>query len=336
MPAARANRVDAAAADNVANRHLQKRHRMQRRPNVRLKYSARKTNRRGTRSGAAPDPDAPAYYVFDENESKKGGFVIVSGDDIAKPILGWSENGNYDEKNLSPEFQYWMEFLQDQIERAQAQGATQSDSVKRNWADALGANGGVMSASGGAGYLVQTEWSQSAPYYNMTPMHNGYHSVTGCVATAMAQIMNYHRHPGRGSGSTSAYSTRTYGISVPSVALNVDYDWDYMSDTYPVSGADAARKNDAVATLMYHVGAAVQMDYSSGESGAYSYDVPGALRNYFGYGTMDAVNMTTFVTQVISNGFNLNVHKNYKPRSFTVPDNIPIFAGMTLSISDSD
>jgi len=211
--------------------------------------------------------DAPAYYVFNENESPRGGFVIVAGNDIARPILGYSENGHFDEDNLPPAFVYWMESLQGQIEHAIENNVVQSVAIAQEWEDIETRNISIVPTGAGTP-LIKTKWNQRAPYFNLTPLHNGLQSLTGCVATAQAQIMNYWQFPKTGSGSSLAYTTPTHRLSVPSVNRNIHYDWDYMSNTYPVTGPDAARQNDAVATLMYHVGASSTMDYGNSSSGA--------------------------------------------------------------------
>jgi hypothetical protein len=293
---ARAKRIDAAAAENAARAHVKKKRRLRRAPDVRLKYSAGKRGARniggarsraaGRRTPTAPAQDTPAYYVFNENESDGGGFVIISGNDVARPVLGYSDSGNFDDNNLSPEFEYWMGYLQDQIEYAEEENIPQSESVKAEW-DRLSEDGDSGAGGvGGPNGLIRTKWGQRSPYYDHCPVYGGSRCLSGCVATAISQIMKFHEFPATGNGYSAAYTTTTYEISVPSVNLNMDYDWDYMSEQYPVSGPDAQRMNDAVAALMYRVGASASMNYGPSSSGAYD---AGAMKAFkaFGYANVE-------------------------------------------------
>jgi len=215
--------------------------------------------------------DAVNYYVFNINEDTNGGFVIVAGDDAVKPVLGYSDNGNYDENNLPENFAYWMDYLQKQIAWAQEQELAQSEVALQEW------DGYAVSP------LVQTRWDQGAPYNNMSPVVSNKRSYTGCVATAMSQIIKYHNHPAQGSGSSNAYRTTTHRINIPSVDFSTtSYDWDNMLNIYKNVNATEQQQN-AVATLMYHAGVSVEMDYSPNGSGAQSSKVPMALVTYFGY-----------------------------------------------------
>lgn len=104
--------------------------------------------------------------------------------------------------------------------------------------------------------------------------------MTGCVATAMAQVINYHKYPEKGIGSNS-YTTTTSGLSVSFNFGATTFDWDNMADIYSLSST--AEQKTAVATLMKACGVSVNMDYGTGASGAMSAFVPAALVNYFGY-----------------------------------------------------
>jgi len=195
----------------------------------------------------------------------------VAGDDAVKPVLGYSNGGNYDENNLPANFAYWMDYLQKQIAWAQEQELAQSEAVQQEW------DGYAVSP------LIQTRWNQNAPYNNMSPEVNGKRSYTGCVATAMSQLMKYHNHPAQGNGSSEAYRTTTHRLNIPSVDFSAtSYDWENMQNTYSQSTASTPQ-NNAVATLMYQAGVSVKMDYSPNGSGALSSRVPMALVTYFGY-----------------------------------------------------
>ena len=136
--------------------------------------------------------------------------------------------------------------------------------------------------------LLQTTWNQY-PYYNdLCPYDNTYSelTVTGCVATAMAQIMKYWNYPVNGTGTTPAYTTITNSFNIPSVNISsITYNWTAMPDNVTSSNYD-------VANLMYDCGISVEMDYGVADVGGSSAEVldiyspicaENALKNYFGY-----------------------------------------------------
>lgn len=127
--------------------------------------------------------------------------------------------------------------------------------------------------------LVQTTWGLRAPYYNLCPVINGQHCETGCVATAMAQVMRYYQHP-KESPAIPGYTTSAYHIVMDELPATT-FDWDNMTLTYGSGSTDAERT--AVATLMLYCGAAVQMDYTPGGSAAWESDAMVALESLFGY-----------------------------------------------------
>jgi len=292
VPAAlQAKRVEPQKAEKLAKRFAESKHGQGARDNVRLKHTSK---RQGQRPGGGTNRMSPMpqdeqdvyYYVFNINENAGGGFVIVAGDDAVKPVLGYSGNGSYDENNLPPGFAYWMDYLQQQIAWAQEQGLEQSEAMRQEWESYL--DGDILPEPDDVVEpLIKTKWNQIAPYNDMAPMDvvRGERSVTGCVATAMAQIMKYYEYPVRGTGQSEAY-TYTAGelkIDIPSVDFDDydDYDWDNMLVSY--TGSYNEQERDAVAVLMYHAGVSVKMNYSSSSSGAPSLSVPVALTAYFGY-----------------------------------------------------
>ena len=278
-----AEKVDADKAGRLAQRYVQSKRRLPSGDFVRLKYTATQRHRMdrtvpGRDAVQANVQDTVFYYVFNVAETAGGGFVIVSGDDTVTPVLGYSDNGSYDENNLPPNFAGWMDNLQDEIRWTISQKQPRTEIIQQKWDDYLSGNVSDYAVSS----LIRTTWDQGSPYWDLCPMYSGKRSPTGCVATAMAQIMNYHRHPARGNGQSNAYTTKEHGINMPSVSFAVNYDWGNMLNSY--KGTTTAQQRTAVATLMYHCGLSVQMDYSpDAGSAASSTDVPAALKNYFGY-----------------------------------------------------
>ena len=216
------------------------------------------------------------YYVFSMNNDE--GFVIVSADDVAVPVLGYSEEGSYDDSN--PNFSYWMDCLAQEIASAIENNISQSAEIKAKWDARLSENTSALRASSYmvVAPMVKTKWNQGDPYNKLCPSG----TVTGCVATAMAQIMKYWDHPETGSGSHS-YLPLKYPSQ--SADFTDDYDWENMTNVIS-SYFSNPDEIDAVATLMYHCGVSVEMEYdtpANGGSGASSADVAPALVTYFKY-----------------------------------------------------
>jgi Peptidase C10 family. len=270
MPA-EAKRVEPEKAKKLAQNFVESKRGPWVKADIRLKHTAKKRKQKHEKEETA------LYYVFNVNEAQGSGFVIVAGDDAVKAVLGYSDSGNYDENNVPTNFAYWMDFLGEQIAYAQEQELAYSGQYSGQYDHDYGQPNGWVAVSP----LIQTQWNQSAPYNNKTPVHSGQQTVTGCVATAMAQIMKYWNHPMKGTGSSTAYTTTTNSISVPSVNFAATtYDWSNMLDKY--SSTATTPQNDAVATLMYHAGVSVQMDYGQ-SSGAQNARIAPALRDNFGY-----------------------------------------------------
>lgn len=211
--------------------------------------------------GTGASVETPAYYVCNvEGE----GFVIVSGDDRFKEILGYSTNGTYDQNNMPEGFAYWMQFLSNEMETAIANGYEPGDITT----PAYSANAGQSVEP-----LVKTKWNQNSPYNKKL---NG--NMTGCVATGMAQVMNYWKYPTHGTGShTGAYSPNFFADFSATT-----YDWANMLPEYG-TGWESNAEVDAVATLMLHCGVATDMRWSSSASATPSAYGAYALINYFNY-----------------------------------------------------
>ena len=226
------------------------------------------------RSDSGKDPN---YYVFNYGDNK--GFVIISGNDQAKTVLGYSEQGRFDINSLPDNFRNWLLNYQEEIEYLY-QLPEDIFSVTDNNAFARTS---VAFATTVSPLLKNTVWDQHSPFNDMCPMistsSGDQRAVTGCVATAMAQIMYSHKWPSSGTGNIN-YVTRTKKLSIDVDFVNTTYDWANMSPYYNSSSTQVQK--DAIATLMYHCGASVQMDYDESSS-AYSRDAGIALINHFGY-----------------------------------------------------
>lgn len=206
----------------------------------------------------------PAAYVFDT----RSGYMVVSADDVAAPMLGYADEGSFDAANIPDNLRYWLESYASEIAWARDNGVEPARS-RASRADRAP-----------IAPLVKTQWNQGSPYNNYCPIYNGSRSVTGCVATAMAQVMKYYNYPAKGTGSHS-YTTKTLKISQSMDFSSTSFRWTSMADSYG-SFSSTSQKN-AVATLMHACGVSVDMDYTPNESGAPSMNVASALANYFGY-----------------------------------------------------
>jgi len=211
------------------------------------------------------DTSAAAFYVF--NVADAGGWVIVSGDNRARQVLGYSDSGHLQWDNLPCNMRAWLDGYTEQLEWLQAHPDEQT--VRRMPRHATDAS------TEGVAPLLTTEWSQSAPYYDDCPTYEGVHCLTGCVATAMAQIVNYYQYPINETPGLPPYITGGYLMGVDSLPP-IKMAWDDMLDSYTATYTLA--QGAAVAALMRYCGQSVEMNYGPSSSSASSVDVPKALR----------------------------------------------------------
>ncbi len=234
--------------------------------------------------------DTPPYYIFNNED---GGFVIVSGDDCATPILGYSNEGSIDLDNMPIQLEELLQAYTLEIQDAVTNNLQATDDVTESWATYKRAPQ-AQSTTTVVNALITTSWNQYPRYNDKCPSdpslsYLGGHPTTGCVATAMAQIMKYWEYPKKGYG-TKKYNPDNYGTLFADFG-STEYNWNNMP--LKLSSSTSSTQNTAVATLMYHCGVAVSMNYNSdgqGSSGAYVVDLGGgrasaeaALKTYFGY-----------------------------------------------------
>ena len=216
------------------------------------------------------------FYVFNVGSN---GFVMVSADDFYRPIIGYSDERNFD-TNINPELNYMLNELI--AGRAGKLTGKANPDVVAEWQSVMN-TGKLISRNGGREkfYLVQTRWDQNSPYNYYCPVAAGGpggRAYAGCVATAMSQVMKYWDHPLQGTGSNSY---QWHGQTLSANFGATTYDWDNMPNQ--IGNNSPQEQIQAVALLMYHCGIAVNMNYAYDGSGAYSPDVPPAIRQHFGY-----------------------------------------------------
>mgnify|MGYP002623139510 CR=1 FL=1 len=230
------------------------------------------------------------YFVYENADGE--GWVMVSASDIAHPVLAFSETGHFRTENQPDNIKVWLRGYSREISDAEERGLVADEEILEEWSDLLG---GIRRAGNVVvGPLVQTIWDQDAPFCNLcpgtgTPGRNSDKAYSGCVATAMAQVMNYWQWPVVGTGShtyqpkMSTYDdngnytgeTIIYQGELTANFGNTTYDWANMRNDY--TGSYTTAQANAVATLMYHCGVAVEMQY-----GSYDYDGSGAYTINYG------------------------------------------------------
>ena len=213
-------------------------------------------------------------YIFNGEE----GFVVMAADDCVKPILGYSLTGRFVTEDMPENITSWLQGYNDEIQYAIVNNIRATTTVKQAWTDLINGNPRASKADPVVSPLIETQWGQGDPYNKQCPLIGSNRTITGCVATAMAQIMNYWEYPDSGIGSHS-YIWNDQNLSANFGSTS--YDWANMTNTY--GGSSTQAQKDAVATLMYHCGVSVDMNYGIGSSGAVTSDVALALVTFFNY-----------------------------------------------------
>ena len=251
-----------------------------------------KTAAQNVKTRAAATATQQPYYVFNDDAGK--GFVVVAGDDKMGKVLAYSHEASIDMANLNPEARYLF------------------DSYRQVF-EVLGKNKGLTTraetatkATDDVQPMLKSKWGQEYPYSKQTQY------VTGCVATAVAQVMYYHKWPAQGKGQES------YKVTFDNTVRSADftkshYDWDNMLPDYNRRNV-TTKQEDAVALLMNDVGIATNMQYTDRVSGTQSYMAERALRNYFDYDAALVTranegvdNLIEIVKKELRNGFPLYI-----------------------------
>ena len=256
-----------------------------------------KTAAQNIKTRAAATATQQPYYVFNDDAGK--GFVVIAGDDKMGKVLAYSKEASIDMANLNPEARYLFDTYRQVYEE-------------------LGKNKTLTTRAGAATKtvdavqtLLKSKWGQDYPYSKLTQY------VTGCVATAVAQVMYYHKWPAQGKGQES------YTVKFDNTVRSADftkshYDWDNMLPDYNRRNI-TTKQEDAVALLMNDVGIATNMQYTDRASGTQSYMAERALRNYFDYDASMVTrsyegidNFIEIVKKELRNGFPLYISGDSK------------------------
>ena len=256
-----------------------------------------KKSAKNLKTRAAATTTQQPYYVFNDDTGK--GFVVVAGDDKMGEVLAYSHEASIDMANLNPEARYLLDSYRQVYEKlGKNKGLTTRAETATKATDAVQP-------------LLKSKWGQDYPYSKQTQY------VTGCVATAVAQVMYYHKWPAQGKGQES------YKVTFDNTVRSADftkshYDWDNMLPDYNRRNV-TTKQEDAVALLMNDVGIATNMQYTDRASGTQSYMAERALRNYFDYDASMVTrsyegidNFIEIVKKELRNGFPLYISGDSK------------------------
>ena len=223
------------------------------------------------------------FYLFTRDDGK--GFVIVAADDCVQPILGYSTDSRF-VTPLPPSVEWFLNGFEHEIAYCKENNITATSEITLQWVQLMEGEYSPQSTTAVTPMLT-TNWNQNPYYNNLCPDSSGYHAYAGCSAIATSQVMKYWNWPISGIGSHSYYDDN-FGYQYANFGTTT-YNWSLMPN-YLSSSSSAAQVN-AVATLVYHVGVAMEMNYgldgSSAYTNSYGYsDLPCAelaLKDYFRY-----------------------------------------------------
>jgi len=220
----------------------------------------------------------PVYYIFNFTDY---GFIIISAEDNFTPVLGYSLDRHHNPELSGESFQGWMKGRAGAINYVKENNMTATPEIAQKWQELIHFDemSWIPQKDGkDIEQLLTATWNQDWPYNYYCPMDDdgpGGRAYVGCVATAMSMIMHYWRYPHQGEGEHSyfAYPYGTLSVNFGEAT----YDWDGMLDN------SDSQVNMPMALIGYHAAVAVDMQFGADGSGAYSDDVPYAMKTYFGY-----------------------------------------------------
>ena len=202
------------------------------------------------------------FYIFNADDGSE--FVIVAGDDRAVDVLAYGTRA-LDLNHMPCNMQWMLNYYKKQMDYLRLHPGMVFDKT-------TGQSQAVVSP------LVSCTWNQRSPFYNQCPTSGTQHCLTGCVATAMAQVMYYWKYPAE-APAMEGYTSEVNGVTIGALPGGT-FDWDNMLDVYTTSAT--AQQKDAVAMLMRYCGQACHMGDGASASGAYSEDELAGMK-LFGY-----------------------------------------------------
>lgn len=219
----------------------------------------------------------PAYYIFDIEDNE--GFVVVSGDDRLKPILAHTDNGSFESDSLNPAVRWWLNAMEESVAELRKSSSEKAYNA--------------TSYTTGVEPLITTKWDQYYPYNALCPYDTEHSdlSLTGCTATALAQVLNYYEFPDKGTGNIS-YTTEAHGMNIEENLEDYTFDWENMLDSY--NAGSTAEQDKSVAELMYACGVAINSDYCYYTTWSSTSSCAQALTYNFGYKGVDHLTRDLF------------------------------------------
>ena len=216
--------------------------------------------------------EARYYYIY--NRGSNEGFVIIAGDDELTPYIGYATTGRFIVEDMPEQLAAFLKACQERIDELVSSisyhQALQPTRPRASEPTQI------------APLLGNIQWNQSAPWNNQTPVVDGEHTPVGCVAIAYTQVMRYYQWPTQGEGTfsyTEKRSDRQHSVDYESTT----YDWAHMPERYADPSQATEEETNALSTLAYHAGVAVEMMYAPRGSGASMPYVDRALREHFRY-----------------------------------------------------
>lgn len=223
---------------------------------------------------STPSEENAPYYIF--NASDNNGFVIISGDDRAKKILGYSDKGSFDTQNIPPQVKYLLDLYSNQIKNI-----SEFESSNNTWTQ------GIANTQTEQVNLQTAEWGQMHPFNSLCPTVDDEYCVTGCVATAMAIVMRYNEWPINGRGEHH-YDWRCQSLQTGNT-ISQTFEVNFLNSVYeygsmPLTSSFSSDKEiNSVAKLMFDAAVSVDMSFAPDASGASIFNVSHSLREYFKY-----------------------------------------------------
>lgn len=273
-PIAQAKTVSSAEAKEIAMHFFQdKANTRSGQSEPTLLYSSKYLMKSVTRSAV---PDNALYYVYGYSE---GGFVIVSGDNLLYPILGYSYDSKFDVDNMPDPVKSWFSSIEHMVNSAYLLNEKPSDKVTADWSE-VKTRGKVITSKA----LQTAIWDQGMPYNQLTPTlaDGGAHCTTGCTNTATAIVMRYHEWPTAGMGTLPDYEyTKDQHRSMKGHALGHVYDWGNMPLDY--NRGYTQEQGLQVAQLMYDVGVMNKAMYTPWYTDTDPANIPFALTHFMKY-----------------------------------------------------
>ena len=223
--------------------------------------------------------DEPMFYIYNsENE----GFVVISADDFTRPILAYSLDHKFNTADIPAEVRWWLNETEKAIRTLKEQGRVEvGPEILSAWEDCTG---GLTKAGGTKIELNTVQWHQDSPFNDKCPIVDGERCVSGCVPTALAELMCYYGWPEKGSGTIESYTDGNDNV-LKGYELGTVYNWAELQKLTDEEEADAASDEvkENAAQLLKDVGYAMQCSYSPSGTGAYESDIMEYFCGKFAY-----------------------------------------------------